>query len=380
MIGTDAVVAMVSDTWADSVRRGFYSTADQTILSLLGDERIRRVMVADHPRGLPSKLKALYSGAAKAPHTAFFRSVRPAVLSTPVPASVAAIERRYRMYDRQLAFGAVRHRLQSPALVTFNIYHAAYGDHRWAESVCFYAQDDESAIPYKAAQVPLLKEAYKQISKSGMDVYAVSDVLLDRIAPTGRGFVIPNGVDSELWGLSLRSGRSDTRTPVAAYAGTIDGRIDVTAVAKLAASGIAVRMAGVIADAKVGTLLSEIPGVELVGSIARSEVAAFLMSADVCFMAHRRTPLTEAMSPLKIYEYLASGNPVVATNLGSFGAEPLVGASCILVDPGGDYVGAVNLALERGQLSEPDRQKLVQSLSWRARHEPLIQRLTGAVS
>ena len=97
-------------------------------------------------------------------------------------------------------------------------------------------------------------------------------------------------------------------------------------------------------------------------------------------MAHRRTPLTEAMSPLKIYEYLASGNPVVATDLGSFGSEPLVGASCTLVDPGGDYVGAVNMALERGPLSEPDRLKLVQSLSWRARHEPLIQQLTGVGS
>ena len=50
-------------------------------------------------------------------------------------------------------------------------------------------------------------------------------------------------------------------------------------------------------------------------SVARAELVATLRNADLCLLAHRRTPLTEAMSPLKIYEYLAAGMPVIATDL-----------------------------------------------------------------
>ncbi|MBY6539471.1 glycosyltransferase [Rhodococcus sp. BP-349] len=373
------VVAMVSDTWADAVRRGFYSTADQMIMSLMEDERVPRVLVADHPRGVLSRAKSLLRRDVSAPHTPFLRGVRPWVVSTRTPTTRSAIERRYRAYDRQLAISSRRNGMAAPSLVTFNLYHAAYGSHDWASRVCFYAQDDESAIPRKADEAPLLSDAYRRVAERGIEVVAVSSVLLRRIDPTGPGHVVPNGVVPELWSnpsAAVRD-RSESRTTVA-YAGSIDSRLDVTAIAQLAAAGHAVQLAGHIADAAVGRELEGLDGVTLLGAVPRASVASFLASADVCLMAHRRTPLTEAMSPLKVYEYLCTGRPVVATSLGSYAEEPDVRRNVTLVDAGGDYVRAVEDALRRGPLDESVRALLAESLSWRRRHEPVISRLSGS--
>jgi glycosyltransferase involved in cell wall biosynthesis len=46
-----------------------------------------------------------------------------------------------------------------------------------------------------------------------------------------------------------------------------------------------------------------------------SEVPAVLGAFDVCIIPYRVTRYTQALSPIKLYEYLAMGKPVVATDL-----------------------------------------------------------------
>ena len=70
------------------------------------------------------------------------------------------------------------------------------------------------------------------------------------------------------------------------------------------------------------------------------------------------------MSPLKIYEYLAGGGPVAATDL-----PPLRGIEgpVALVPPGGDFVAGVRAALAAGPMSETERQRFLQHNSWSRR-------------
>jgi teichuronic acid biosynthesis glycosyltransferase TuaH len=94
-----------------------------------------------------------------------------------------------------------------------------------------------------------------------------------------------------------------------------------------------------------------------------------MAAADVCLLPHRRTPLTESMSPLKLYEYLASGRPVVASDL-----PPARGidSRVMLVAPGGDFPGAVREALRSGPASESERRRFVERNSWARRHERIL--------
>jgi glycosyltransferase involved in cell wall biosynthesis len=81
-------------------------------------------------------------------------------------------------------------------------------------------------------------------------------------------------------------------------------------------------------------------------------------------MPHKRTPLTEAMSPLKLFEYLASGRPVVATDL-----EPVrqVDGPIVRVAAGSDFVAGVRSALAAGPVSEAERRRAIEANSWSSR-------------
>ena len=51
------------------------------------------------------------------------------------------------------------------------------------------------------------------------------------------------------------------------------------------------------------------------GAVPYAEVPALLRDLDVCLLAHRDTPYSRSMSPLKLLQYLASGRPVVSTDV-----------------------------------------------------------------
>ena len=96
--------------------------------------------------------------------------------------------------------------------------------------------------------------------------------------------------------------------------------------------------------------LRALPNVELRPRIDRADVVGLITAADACLIPHVRTPMTEAMSPLKLYEYLAGGRPVVATDLPPMrGVHPQVE----LLGPDADVAGAVGRALARGPMDEP---------------------------
>lgn len=63
----------------------------------------------------------------------------------------------------------------------------------------------------------------------------------------------------------------------------------------------------------LGTL--SLPNVTYMGPIGYGEVPSFLESLDVCLIPHKDTPYSRTMNPLKVYQYLASGRPVVTSNV-----------------------------------------------------------------
>ena len=75
------------------------------------------------------------------------------------------------------------------------------------------------------------------------------------------------------------------------------------------------------------------------------------------------------MSPLKIYEYLAGGGPVAATDL-----PPLRGIEgpLALAEPGGDFVAAVRAALAAGPMSERERRAFIARNSWSRRCDEVL--------
>ena len=361
-------------TWAAAQAREMFSPQDQLALALLDDPELDRVLICDRPRSAPIKLvKDLIERPLKFNSSLRDGHWQPLRWRRREPVSIAALERVYRTYDRRLRRVADRHGMERPAVITVQPFIAAFAPLEWAGPVTLFANDDLSAHPDYQRWRPSLLEAYGRVARDGRRLCAVSEAIVERVSPLGPAAVVPNGVDASMW---LAPGAppawfDSLPGPRLFYVGTIDSRIDTEALRSVARAwpdGTVVLVGPVTEPDHLAAALAE-PNVVTHDSVRRDEVAALCNAADACLLPHRQTPLTEAMSPLKLYEYLASGTPTVATDL-----EPVrrVDAPVIRVAPGGDFVAGVREALAGGPVSEAERQDFIARNSWATRSAEVL--------
>ncbi len=83
--------------------------------------------------------------------------------------------------------------------------------------------------------------------------------------------------------------------------------------------------------------LSDLPNVEFTGEVAYSRLPYYLHAFDVALLPFKVIPLTLATNPVKVYEYLAAGKPVVAVDL----PEMIQFEGLVEVASSGDFADAV---------------------------------------
>ncbi|MGC4115287.1 MAG: glycosyltransferase [Myxococcales bacterium] len=111
--------------------------------------------------------------------------------------------------------------------------------------------------------------------------------------------------------------------------------------------------------------------VHFLGLRPQADVPAYLAHADVCLVPFKVDRLTRAVSPLKVFEYLAMGKPVVSADLPEVHDLPYV----TLAHSAEQFVDAVG----RAQVIRPveeDLAKFVAENGWKARVRQL-ERLLG---
>ena len=102
-------------------------------------------------------------------------------------------------------------------------------------------------------------------------------------------------------------------------------------------------------------------------------IAAYVQRFDVGLVPFVVDDLTRAVSPLKMYEYMAAGVPVVATRLPVCEAHPLVATASTPTEA----VALVRSALARSDDPEVDGalRRAAEAASWTNRLAPVIERL-----
>ncbi len=157
-----------------------------------------------------------------------------------------------------------------------------------------------------------------------------SDRLLDLKRPLARLIrLIPNGVDPAHYRSADDPATAAPATdewprPVLGYTGTVHpDRVDVDLVA-----AVARRWPGSVVMVGPNHLRPDdraalaVPNVRLVGPVAYADVPAYMAGFDACVVPHRVTPFTESLNPIKLWEYLAAGKPVVSTPVAGFRDYP----------------------------------------------------------
>jgi teichuronic acid biosynthesis glycosyltransferase TuaH len=373
--GHDVVFTFYGETWTNAVRREMYMAGDRLLLTLLNRPSVRNLVVANPYRSAPIQWARRLAGQRPEPFPDDSRRtlVEPRRLRRRDPTSIRALERAYAAYDSALEEAASRLGARRPAVITTSPFVAGFASLRWAGPVTFYAWDDwASGLPLRRWW-PAYEEAYARVSQSGRGVVAVSQAIVDRITPTGPSAVVPNGVAPEEWWSppAPPAWFAALPSPRMLYAGVVDDRLDVSAVSDVAARfprGTVVLL-GPVGDLTAVDPLRHVPNVRFEPPVGRAEVASLVHAADVCVMPHRRMSITAAMSPLKLYEYLAGGRPVAATDLPPVrGVHP----SVIRVREGDSFADGVAKALAQGPLAEGDRRAFIEANSWQRRHDDLL--------
>lgn len=105
--------------------------------------------------------------------------------------------------------------------------------------------------------------------------------------------------------------------PVVGCVGTFDHRIDIPLLERLASAmpQATLLLVGPIQPGPAFDALAKRPNVRWVGPVPKGEVPAWIRRMHVCLVPYRVTAFTRAIVPLKVFEYLAMGKPVVATML-----------------------------------------------------------------
>lgn len=372
----DVVFTFSYETFDDAVARGMMRPPDRILQTLMSSDDVGGLLVANPFRSLPGVAVRRLTGrrATALPPAPQQRLVTPVRVRRADPVGLSGLVRGYRRYDRRLREAASDLGLVSPAVVTANPLVAAYCPFAWASSVTYFARDDWLSYSGRREYWPAYAAAYRQIRDAEIGVAAVSAQIIERIDPRGPHVVVPNAVDPAEWlGPTPPAPAWLERIPQprAIYVGTIDDRVDVEGVAVLARErpDLHIVLLGPVPDAGYVSGLAVHPNVHVHPGVGRAEVVAALRNCQVSLLAHRRTDLTEAMSPLKVYEYLAAGLPVVSVDL-----PPVHGISArvLFVDSTADMAARIDEALALGPASEPERTTFLAENSWEARHRAVV--------
>ena len=184
----------------------------------------------------------------------------------------------------------------------------------------FDAVDNWMAHPAYLQKRHILQKNYEYIEKHCDVIFTVSKNLKTGLFPHARNaHVVPNGVDFAFFKKVPVGERSSflkgIKRPIAGYVGTIESRIDVDLVNFLAERNpkISFVFAGPIWKSAEVDRLRGRRNVHFIGRIAYEHIPALMREFSVGIIPHRHTALTASMDPMKAYEYLACGIPVIAT-------------------------------------------------------------------
>jgi glycosyltransferase involved in cell wall biosynthesis len=197
--------------------------------------------------------------------------------------------------------------------------------------------------------------------------------------------LVPNGVDGTLFLAPAAEGTGDPLAgiphPRIGYVGSLNRKVDLMLIAGLARREprwqfVLVGPQGNF-DEETGAALAtctSLANVHLPGARPRQELPAIMQGLDVALMCYRSGTWMDSAYPLKLHEYLASGPPVVSTDLPS--VRPFAAVVAVARTPD-EWHARIATALRDGTPGTPGQRRAVAAANtWEQR----VGRISGILA
>ena len=260
------------------------------------------------------------------------------------------------------------------------------GQQHWIDQlhprlVIYHVVDEYSAYPsLTPAQAQRQRDLDLQLTARADLVFCTAQSLVDARRPLNpHTYYMPNAVDFEAFQRAEGSGEravGSGERVVLGVVGGINAKVDLTLLAEVATrrSDWRIELVGPLSygldEAELARLRAR-PNVRFAGAVAPEHVPAMMAGCDVGLIPYKLNEQTRYVNPLKVYEYLATGKPVVGTPLPELAQfEPLVR----LAGDVDGFVAVVEAALAEGDAPEAVTARLAVAAAntWNIRVERML--------
>jgi glycosyltransferase involved in cell wall biosynthesis len=257
----------------------------------------------------------------------------------------------------------------APLLALLDLYPSAFAVYRMCDATADFPDTPRSFAAIEA----------ETCRRAGL-VVATARVLVTRAKALGarRVLYLPNACEPEPFEVPIAAPPAadgatvaeiaGARRPCAIYAGALEAWFDAALVRDTAR--LLPRWSFVLVGPARARLreIEGLPNVRLLGPRPYASLPALFAGADAGIVPFRLTPMTHAIHPIKVYEYLAAGLPVVSTPMQETAA---MGAPLALAAGAEEFARALETALGSGPAARLERQAYARRNSWDARYEAL---------
>lgn len=231
---------------------------------------------------------------------------------------------------------------------------------------------DEHGMPAERT----VRHHHRPLVEEAEVVIASNPILLDRHRVEREDLIlVENGVDLDRFTMTGPVARSLPDRPVVGFHGALAPWIDFKLVEEVIRLRPALRFVFVgPVDPQVKGEVSELaaaPNVDLLPAQPSDRIAEFVRGFSVGILPFVIDQMTEAVTPLKMYEYLATGVPVVATPLPACLQHPAV---AIAADANA-FAAQIDTALEFTPGQRAGLRDYAEEADWKQRITPVLGRL-----
>jgi len=274
-------------------------------------------------------------------------------------------------------------------ILWLNAHYAVHMVGKLGEALVVYdVTDDWTRLSQPAVAQRLTTEQDSQLCGRADIVLVCSKQLLAmKIKMAKNVHLVPNGVDAEhyrsvLDAQTLRPGEAKHwAKPVLGYTGTIHAdRVDVSLLEELACgmpNSTIVLVGPVMLASEDRKRLQRLPNIIMTGPVPYERIPEYMRTFDVCITPHKVTPFTESLNPIKLWEYLAAGKPIVSAPVAGFRDFPDL---VYLAHDVKSFMSAIDDALNESACKCEARRVEARRHSWGKRFDLIVKILTLSVN